>query len=48
MSKGRKKGYDEYEIVLILRAKYIFEKTFLCLHKLTQRSTFGIIYFLKI
>ena len=42
-SKGRKKGYDEYEIVLILEQNI---RVFLGLHKLTHRSTFGKIYFL--
>ena len=41
-SKGRKKGYDEYEIVLILEQNI---RVFLGLHKLTHGLTFGIIYF---
>ena len=43
-SKGRKKGYDEYEIVLILEQNI---RVFLGLHKLTHGLTFGIIYFCK-
>ena len=43
-SKGRKKGYDEYEIVLILKQNI---RVFLGLHKLTHGLTFGIIYFCK-
>ena len=42
-SKGQKKGYDEYEIVLILEQNI---RVFLGLHKLIHRSTFGKIYFL--
>ena len=37
-------GFDEYEIILILRAKYCCE---VCLHKLTHTLTFRIICFLK-
>ena len=36
--KGEKRGYDEYEIVLILEQNI---RVFLGLHKLTHRSTFG-------
>ena len=43
-SKGRKKGYDEYGIVLILEQNI---RVFLGLHKLTHGLTFGIIYFYK-
>ena len=38
------KGYDEYEIVLILEKNI---RAFLGLHKLTHGLTFGIIYFCK-
>ena len=44
LSKGRKKGYDEYEIVLILEQNI---RVFLGLHNLTHGLTFGIIYFCK-
>ena len=40
---GRKKGYGECEIVLILEQDI---RAFPGLHKLTHRLTFGIIYFL--
>ena len=43
ISKGRKKGYGECEIVLILEQNI---RVFPGLHKLTPRLTFGIIYFL--
>ena len=42
-SKGRKKGYDKYEIILILEQNI---RVFIGLYKLTHRSTFGKIYFL--
>ena len=42
--KRAKKGYDEYEIVLILEKNI---RTFLGLHKITHGLTFGIINFCK-
>ena len=42
--KRAKKGYDEYEIVLILEQNI---RVFLGLHNLTHGLTFGIIYFCK-
>ena len=45
--KGEKRGMTNTKMYTFLEQN-IVEKAFLWLHKLTQKLTFGIIYFLKI
>ena len=44
-SKGRKKGYDEYEIVLILEQNIVAR--FVCINEYGHRLTLGIFYYVK-